>query len=400
MKQFVWALASLFLFVGVTFAAEKEVKPDHQVELYDLRGSVKTVKDLEARGVLGQAVANSQVQFYLDQASTLQGSPMTIEQLSQASLLNVQNTDDGFWKTLGSYFTFVNILLFIASILIVVGASWVFVVFILPALNQFMTVYMWEVLIYLACFGLMVAGKIYFTPSAAPFVALLGYLSLIGAVRFTLKIHKYRFKQWEKPQVIISLLMTLAYAAFALWYGSQLLGFLAVVAFMSYLGFSVWVLPMCYAIGFDDDGDGAVISRAVGAAFIMVGIFVAQQITGFALGGFDVFSVGIEYMGSFVYFIGLLILSSKWIEEEYSGHFALMQFIMIGSGIGAMFLGSFWDLGVLRSIGGTFLALWAVEKYIEIVDWEHWAWGVLGLGLLLYGAGMIAQHHPEYFLLM
>jgi hypothetical protein len=104
-------------------------------------------------------------------------------------------------------------------------------------------------------------------------------------------------------------------------------------------------------------------------------------------------------MGPFVYFLGILILASKWYFEDL--RYLLMQVICVASGVLALWLGSVYGMPMLLGIGGTLFYLYIIEKYYEI-PWEctGWAWSLLGLAGILYGFAVFAQAHPQYFIFM
>jgi hypothetical protein len=68
--------------------------------------------------------------------------------------------------------------------------------------------------------------------------------------------------------------------------------------------------------------------------------------------------------------------------------------------VGALFIGAFWNISVIQEIGGTYLLIYVLEKYIESFNWRRgWAWALLGLGLLLYGMALLINTYPQFFLL-
>jgi hypothetical protein len=169
------------------------------------------------------------------------------------------------------------------------------------------------------------------------------------------------------------------------------------VALESFLGFSVWVLPLCYVIGFRDK---QVIPRAMVTSVFLLVIYFIMQNSAVAAPYFTIFSKGIVYMATFVYFIGLLITSSRYYLSKNDPSYLWMQLLTIVSGVAAMYVGSVFDAPELRGVGGTFFFLYILEKYAEIPRiTKHWAWGTFGFGLLLYGLAMFMKAHPVYFLI-
>jgi len=147
------------------------------------------------------------------------------------------------------------------------------------------------------------------------------------------------------------------------------------------------------------------IGCATTAAFFALAFYVVTFITGISHANIDPFKPGAAFMGSFVYFLGLLIMSSKWYCEDNHrggvlfGKYVLLQVLCVGSGIAALYLGSVWGMGSLLGVGGTLFFLYVLEKYFEI-PWKGmgWVWAMLLLSALLYVAVGQMKAYPEYFL--
>ena len=124
------------------------------------------------------------------------------------------------------------------------------------------------------------------------------------------------------------------------------------------------------------------------------------EITRTKLSYLDVFAPGIKYLSSFVYFLGLLIVSSKWYFRQNPNLYRLMQGLTIVSGVAALYISSVWQISVLKGVSGTLFTLYVLEKYWEL-PWTRktWAWGMLGLSLLLYVGVWPIRSYPELFLI-
>lgn len=97
-----------------------------------------------------------------------------------------------------------------------------------------------------------------------------------------------------------------------------------------------------------------------------------------------------------MFYIGLLIMSSKWYA---SANYWFMQLLTIGAGIGALYFGNIYGIGLLSGIGGTFFCLYLIEKYGEL-PWKTvgYSWGLLGFGVLVSVLAKIALTNPQYFI--
>jgi hypothetical protein len=403
-KSLLVVFLSLLLLVvsfSQVFAVEnpkKDLGQQDMATLTRIKFNIETVIDLQKRGIISDKVASEEKQFYLAQAEPILGKSVDAETLiahmQGQTTQNVQSQSSVFDKIKG-YLTFINIVLFLAAILIVLGASWIFYLYVWPFVRE-VPIVLYEILAYGTCIALMYFGL---GMQNGVFVALLGCLGLIGGIILTFNAHEEAMKSFFKKMKVnemsfVSLVLCIIWSIVAILYSSKMIGFMSVMALEAFLGFSVAVMPLCYAIGFKDED---AIPRAMGASFIILASYVAMRMTGYQNQYLEIFSTGALFMGTFVYFIGLLIVSCKYYR---SNNFVFLQILTIASGVAALFLGSVWGITQLQSIGGTFFFLYLLEKYIEIIKIkEHWAWGTFGLGLILFLSAMFMKAHPQYFLI-
>ena len=135
----------------------------------------------------------------------------------------------------------------------------------------------------------------------------------------------------------------------------------------------------------------------MGASFLLIAFYSIVRILDLNIPYFHIFSTGALFMGTFVYFLGLLIICNKWYPHEDGGHYAIHQILAVASGIAALAIGSIFAISQLQQIGGTFFFLYLIEKYTEIPFSKHWGWFIFILGGLLYLGGLFMSSHPEYF---
>ena len=89
------------------------------------------------------------------------------------------------------------------------------------------------------------------------YFALTGALLLGGALGVTTVRHIYWIEYLQVGPVKYRFLLC-GWAAVAYTTLNPFIGFLSVAALMSLLGFSVWIFPFCYCIGFKDEDLSAV----------------------------------------------------------------------------------------------------------------------------------------------
>ncbi|MBI4450043.1 hypothetical protein HY634_03220 [Candidatus Uhrbacteria bacterium] len=252
----------------------------------------------------------------------------------------------------------------------------------------------WEILLYLTSIALLIIGHRLHS-GIAEHVVFVGSLVFTGAWGFTWFFHKLgestsRFDgKVRTREEVFFLVLTVALAGIALGFTNAAVGFVAVMALMGALGFSVAVIPCGYVVGFKDDD--AVARGTFAALFILVG-FVLLRVFGTRVPALAVFEGGAYWMGAFVGYLGLLIISSKWYTKE---NYGIMQVVMVVAGVLALVVGSVFHISELQKIGGTFFGLWAVEKLAEIPVASKEGVAVLCLvvaGVLAGGAWYVSAH--------
>jgi hypothetical protein len=117
-----------------------------------------------------------------------------------------------------------------------------------------------------------------------------------------------------------------------------------------------------------------------------------------------VFQYGVFWLAGLVFAGSLLALSCRhYYKKQNLANWLLWQVITITCGIFALYLGHVYavelDSTVLQEIGGTFLAIYMIEKVVELPwDFKHWPWIALLIGVGGYYAVGFAASHPAYFL--
>lgn len=207
---------------------------------------------------------------------------------------------------------------------------------------------------YLLSIALIIMG-LFVSETNALWFGLPGCLMLALGLTITDSLHEN-----IKSQSIFFGILFALYVPIAMLYGSVVLGFLAVVALMGMVGFSVWVFPLCYAVGFKDE---SALGKATGTAFAILSVFVAFRILNIHPPFISVFESGAFWLGSLVGYVGLLIASSRWYEARFP--YVSMNILAIIAGFFAIIVGTLWDIAPLRGIGGTFFVLGAIEKPFE-----------------------------------
>lgn len=380
-------LALLFLLCPTPCTADPGAEA--HAELSRIRDDVATVQRLHStEGFFTGAETTDFVTRKLAQARKVVGRPVTTVELEE--LVKAGRNVDRLRGLRDK-------VVFLAGVFLVVSLAGLALFYLGPVLRS-VPYAVYEVLAWTACFAGLLSQRLW--PATDFWLVIPGALAVLPCFLLTKTLH---FPELRTPGETIkagSVACTVLWGFFAILYQSQFLGFLAVAAFETRLGFSVLAMPLCYAIGFSDR---EVIPRSMGASFLMLASYVVVVATGADFGGFEVFKAGMLKVGAFVYFTGCLIVSNRYYRRAahnggVDAEYFLLQLLTIGSGAAALYLGALLGIPALSGIGGTFFALYLVEKYMEI-PWQKvgWAWGLLGLSLGLYYLAGFATTHPRYF---
>lgn len=370
-------------YAGEQIAFSEEVAR----ELVPLRNNVQVLRDMSAAGVVSAQQAQTGATRYLEIAAKVAGRQVTVEELLAISVDQPVKLT-GLQKFAG-YITFVNTMWVFAIIVGVTCFIYLFGRLIVEIAGLFLAIPAWfyEFLLYAFSLTLILKGD-YFRPGVGQYVALTGCLAFAGA----LIISGIRLKLSAPGSFF--LILTAVWGFVALLYSSSLIGFFAVIALMGALGFFVAIHPLVYVIGFKDEDS---VGRATAAAFCLLAAFVALQIFGIPLAHLSVFQPGVLFMGSFVGFLGLLIASTRWYPRRYP--WPLFQLIAIAAGIGALYFGTVYQLPELAKIGGTFFALYLLEKFCEVPVEGRVGYACLGLigSGAVYWFCLTVKNNPDFF---
>jgi len=236
----------------------------------------------------------------------------------------------------------------------------------------------------------LIAGG-YWTPSDyLVWVVLAGCLLFAASVFATLWIHHIK---GDDPKSLATLFM-LVWGTVAIYYGMPEVGFLAVAALMSLLGFSVVVSPLSYAFGFKEK---AAIPSATMAAILLAAVFLLLRLSLPVRPGFvEVFMPGTFWIGSFVAMTGLLIMSSRYYADDFY-QLVLAQVLFIGVAAIGFMLGLIVGIAPLTGIAGTFFVLYLAEKPLDITPHNAISVGIslILVGGVLWTAWEVAKAHED-----
>jgi len=343
-----------------------------------LEHRLEIVQDLENREILTSTQAQEQQSYYREKPDH-----------SATKLL----------QRVGGIFTLSNVVWIFSSILLVFALGGLFSLYLWPLLRS-LPVIIYEIIAYLFGFGIVIGGYWLKSP-LGEYLAFPGCLGFIGLWSLSNYLHRKKLQELYKAlgtndYSFGCLLITFLWAAIALLYESTAIGFITILALEAYLGFFIATQPGIYLLGFTSR---SLLPRAVLSSLILLVFYVTIRLSRIELPYFSIFAPGVLFVGTFVYFLGLLIWSSKWYSRRQQSEYIALQPITIASGAIALYLGAVGQIPQLQGIGGTFFFLYVIEKYFEL-PWsqKNIVWATFGLSTLLFSAAWIMKQYPEYFL--
>ncbi|TAE19049.1 MAG: hypothetical protein EAZ95_02835 [Bacteroidetes bacterium] len=368
-------------------------------QLVHIKYSLLVLDSLQAKKVISEALASREKNALMAQASHLLKISDKAK-LTKTLMLIDEPEGKSLFTRIKGFFSFVNIMTILSAVLLVVALGGLVQMYLLDILQR-IPLFVYEILIYLVCFG-TIYSSFWVHYDIRVYVALLGCLGFVGALAFTGSIHKIFESMGENTTNRVHLLnfyhvlVLLLWGSLAYLFPSTLLGFMSVAVLYSLLGFSIFFYPSVIVVGFKNE-DAVTTNLLTG--FILLVAYITLHIQGLlGLPYFAPFACGIAFISCFAYYIALLISSNYSYVGKYNNTYFVMQAITIASGVLALYIGNTENIPLLRGIGGTFFVLYLLEKYYEL-PWDKigWIWSLLGLAGILYATSLVVRLYPHYF---
>lgn len=132
--------------------------------------------------------------------------------------------------------------------------------------------------------------------------------------------------------------------------------------------------------------------------------FLAAKITRWNPYFIGPFAIGGTTMGNVTYFLGLLIVSSRYYSYyRPKNQYMVIQAIMIVSLLVALFFGNVFGITSMVNVASTFAVLFVMEKVLEIpriFEGPMLFVTLLGLSICLYMASFFLSTHPGWIVNM
>lgn len=378
MKFYSTVLAILILCLSSIVASNNSSNSLLPKSIDELKQYYDMIKNLETRGILNKNVSIKERQLYIEHASKLAGHKKLL-------------TEEEFitWKQRQLIISFSNLLAILAAVTVIIALVVLISILTLPILRNIPAV-AWEIFFYIISICLMILIH-------NVWLIFFGCLAFLATLMFTTIHH---FSGHDNSNLIASWICFIVWSIVAVYQQHREAGYLAILALETALGVSIFVGELVIAIGFEERQST---SSAVIASFILVLIGSFLHLQKYSNILTIPFTRPLLCLGTFVFFLGLLILSSRWSTKPENNNlrFWLLQFITLASGLTTMFIGPLLQIPFIQAIGGTMFVIWLLQKYVEIAPHDTKAAGaasLLGFGLLLYGFAYFLKTHPEYFI--
>lgn len=400
------------------------------------------VRDLSDHKLITPDEQDRANSFYLEQARPILGYAVTEDSLNALTEKDVQKTQ--------GFDVFLNSIIILAGILLLLSAIGLIVYYLRDFLKSLPASF-YECICYVLSAVSLAAGLC--QPFHIGFLTIDPlWLSVPGAFAFAGCVYLSYWLHWLRPRTksspagkapstasasehasdrdrvylgpgrtsfptLLFGLCTIVWGATAMMYHAifpnagipNFLAFISVIALQSFLGFSVITAPGWIVLGWEKEKQ---VPKSTLSSLVLLLAYVCTVVSGIHVTeNIKLFENGCLFMGAFVYYMGLLVMSSQFysisekidpqtkkVTKRWLTRYLILQAVTIISGLAALYLGSTFHIGALLGIGGTFFVIYLLAKYYEL-PWKGvgWAWSFLGVALALYFFVGFAGQHAEYF---
>lgn len=245
-----------------------------------------------------------------------------------------------------------------------------------------------EAAAYTVAFAFSVQGSRYSEgqAGAALNVALTGGLAFVPCWVYSTTLHvESSGGHTDEFCVITGTLLMLTLTPLASMHSSRLIGFLAVLSLYGALGFFVAAFPFGYMVGFS--GEDALQRCLLASVMLIIG-FAGLRMAGIDAPKLQPFAAGAMCLGNVMYFLALLIQSSRW---RHSRTYWQWQTGMACSLLAALFVGNVYALPSMANTATTFMLLYFFQKQIE-VKWDS------GFAIVVFFCNFVGLYYLAHYL--
>ncbi len=248
--------------------------------------------------------------------------------------------------------------------------------------------YTWEIIAYL-----MLAFALYYFNNE--YIILLTSFLSGSLISYSIWSRKGDRKR-EAHSNIISWSLTFLWAAIALWGDNSFVGFMSVAAFISSIGFSMFMFSGMIEIGFKKDNSVFVLRLTGIAFFLSLFSWLFFYTTYLPIlapleEGMRVFETGMVSLIPLVYFLGLGYMTF-FLFQNRKGLKIICELTAFFSGVFVLLIALMYGIGSMFWIGLLFMTWFAIDKYYELVYKRmDFVWAGLILAGILGGTGYLIK---------
>lgn len=306
------------------------------------------------------------------------------------------------------FFTFVNLIWMIAilGIIISIGPSLVFLFS--PFGGLFMKLIFKVIIpfiIYLYDLGILeflgyfisiifIADGMKVNKEWGFFISLTGVGFLVALYFYS--VIKYELGEFEikgNDHIILGTLITLTLFSLSIIFTSKLFSFFATIVFYYFIGFYTGCFGLCYVIGFLNETE---MYRVITISFFLMVFYIGLKGLNVNNTIIELYRSPIQIFGALTYFLGLLIIASRYYSYKSLSYFQRQLFYIV-SLLLVLFFGNFFNLPSLINTTYVFGVLYLMEKNYELfskITGSLWI-VILTTSLVLWICSLYLHRHSE-----
>lgn len=273
--------------------------------------------------------------------------------------------------------SFSNFIFTISIVMIVAASCWLFGLYFVPII-AYVPINVIECVLYVVL-GLCIHQAHFWHGSLAYIWGLLYACGLTGTTILSAVSH-----DWN-TYTLFNFVNMMIHGVTGVYLQSKMICCVSVLFFMSLIGFNVGFGHGFILFGFHKKD---VIASAMISSGLVTLVGCVLKINPSSLGIFSkpalLFVPGMLWFGSYVFYLSLLIMSSKYYANPDTYVFNNMLTIVLG--VLALVFGNLYNISQLTGISGTFFVIWLLEKYLDFMPSNNSAraLSVLLIGVALY----------------
>lgn len=402
MKHIQILLMSLFLTLSFNSIANEEVKKEVEIsqdtsinEYYEAQIILNNIDQLIKDGFITDKNAQEAKAKYVFQNKELKERMENYVETAKDKK-NIEDREAS-WS---EYITFLNIMKFVAVIILIIAFHGLIVNFATTLLTLIASV---PIFVYQTVFMASGIAMTFFPEliweSQSFYLAFFGsFINIIILCWIAFSYEDFfekiisKLSIGIKPDLLVCIYGALYFGSLAIMYSSSAFGLLTVGFIVTATGFVIYHSNLCVVLGVEKEEH---LGTAIISNLMILVAYSLIKINGIDIPHLEHFSVGIEYLCSLALGICLLIASSPMLDSNKN--FGLATFLMfLCSGL-ALAGSVFFGLTTIAAFLNTIFVLYILEWIGYVSKKSGWVAFMFALGASLYGLALLLEEYPQYF---